>query len=131
MSLYLVGLLDMDRVFPLVADFMASSYKTFGNVAPHDLYRMCCTRQAFMFVDVLETPRNAVVCALETRGGETVLNVIAMGGKGGENWKSMFAEICDFGKRFGASRTRFNGRKGWQKVLPQARVVGFIYEVEN
>lgn len=129
--MYMVGIMDVDRVFPLVLPYIEASARQNSNLTAADAYMMCASRRAMLFVDDLDEPRNAMVCAFEMRSGVNTLNVLAMGGKGGENWSKLLAGVREFGRRFGAPKTRWVGRKGWQKVLPEARVIGQVYEVDN
>lgn len=130
MTPLLVSHYAIDAVFPKVASYLAEALGTATAWTVADLATVCSNRGAFLFVDDASHPGNALVCRFETWGGRQVLNIIAMAGKGGEDWPEALDTIRDFAVVHGAESVVFHGRIGWQRKLPEARVIYQTYEIE-
>jgi hypothetical protein len=120
----------IDLVFPKVAGWLDKALGKHSNMTVTRLYEMCRTGGGLLFVDVPEEPQNALVCQFDEHRGKRVLVVLAMGGKGGQNWNKLFDEVCSWAKAFGASEVIFEGRFGWQRVLPKVKPVKQTYVME-
>lgn len=130
MGISLISVPYIDGVFPKVSGWIARALGKHSAITLPRIYQMCRASEAFLLVDHAAEPTNAMVVQFDNRGGDRVLLVLAMGGKGGENWNTMFDEVCTWGKSLGAVRAVFDGRKGWQRVLPKAKVISQTYAVE-
>lgn len=120
----------VDLVFPKAAPWLAKALGKHTSMTIPRLLRMCSAREAFLFVDDPQEPQNAMVAQFDKWGGDDVLVVLAMGGKGGENWAQVFQSVKDFAKAYGAKAVSFEGRMGWQRALPEARVIRQTYRIE-
>jgi len=128
--IHLVAHPYVDLVFPKVAPWLAKAVGKFTSLTLPDLLSLCSARRAFLFIDHPEEPTNALVGQFDTRGGESVFVVLAMGGRGGENWPKLFDAVAEFAKTYGSKAVYWEGRKGWQRVIPKAKVIKQTYRFE-
>lgn len=131
MTPLLVSHYAVDEIFPKVAAYLHSALGTHIGWTLPDLHSACSSRNALLFVDEVEHPKAVMVARFEVWGGEQVLNCIAMGGAGGENWPEAMAHIKRFAALYGARAVVFHGRKGWQRVLPEAEVIYQSYRIRT
>lgn len=128
----LVNHYDVDAIFNKIANMLSRS--VVGR--PTDwtifqLFQMCSSRQAFLFVDDYENPKAALVCRFIWWGPQCVLEIIAMASNVTENWAEALEEVKAFAAGMGVTKITLSGRAGWKRALRgKAKVVGYIYEVE-
>lgn len=64
----------------------------------------------------------AITRVTQCRSGFAVLEIIAMGGAGLDQWGSEFFEVVEsWGKSNGCTKSIFTGRLGWRKRAPGYR----------
>lgn len=127
----LVNHYHVDDVFNKVTDVIAKAVvgRNTDWTIPQ-LFQMCSSRQAFLFVDDLVNPKAALICRFILWGTEYVLEVIAMASDVADDWLQALDEVKLFAKGLGVEKITFSGRIGWKKALKgKAKVVGYIYEV--
>lgn len=74
-------------------------------------------------------PFFAVVGTVIHQTGDA-LEILFAGGDDMPAWLDQLEEIKAFGRLNGCKYLRFVGRKGWSRVLPDARVIRHLYEME-
>ena len=129
MTPQLVSHYAVDHVFPKCAPILAKALGTHTAWTMGELFTLCSNRGAWLFVDDLNQPKDALVGRFETWGGKPVFHCIAMGGNG-ENWPDAMDTIADFASNFGVKAIAFGGRIGWQRVFKNARVTSQTYLLE-
>jgi hypothetical protein len=129
MTPQLVSHYAVDAVFPKAAPILAKALGSHTAWNIPDLATLCSNRGAWLFVDDLNAPKDALVGRFEIRGDGEVFNIIAMGGKG-EDWPAAMETIKDFVSTFGVKFIDFGGRIGWQRLFPGARVMYQNYRIE-
>jgi hypothetical protein len=126
---FLVSHWSVDAVFPKAAPILAKALGTHTAWTVAELATLCSNRGAWLFVDDMEHPKDALVGRFEVWGGQQVFNILVMGGKG-EDWPTAMDTIKDFVSTFGVNRIRWDGRIGWQRVFKDARVIYQAYQIE-
>jgi hypothetical protein len=126
---FLVSHYATDAVFPKAAPILAKALGTHTAWTMADLATLCSNRGAWLFVDDMEHPKDALVGRFEVRGGREVFHIIALGGEG-EDWPEAIKSIQDFANTFGVKTLVWGGRIGWQRVFKNARVTSQTYQLE-
>ncbi|MCP5099925.1 MAG: hypothetical protein GY943_30600 [Chloroflexi bacterium] len=72
----------------------------------------------------------AIVFRIEDWRGKTVCRVMALGGEGDFDWPAMLDELKVYCKSIMVTKIIFGGRKGWERVIKNARVTSVNYEVD-
>lgn len=102
-----------------------------GDITPDWLFEICRKGDALLFVAHEENVVMAgLVCRVENWSGRRVLRIQAAAGWGLERWLPALRDYREWLQRLGVNQVIFEGRKGWQRVLPRARVVRQVYEVD-
>ncbi|MBL4591256.1 MAG: hypothetical protein JKY96_04785 [Phycisphaerales bacterium] len=72
----------------------------------------------------------AATTIIELRENQKVLTVQHCGAKGMDGWKEHLEVFTNHAKNNQCSSIEFEGRPGWQRVLPQVSVVSTTYRME-
>jgi hypothetical protein len=126
---FLVSHYAVDAVFPKAAPILAKALGTHTGLTLADLGAICSNRGAFLFVNCIDHPKDAMVGRFETWNGQQVFNILAMGGEG-EHWPEAMETIKQFARQYGASKIVFHGRRGWARALPETREIYRTYAIE-
>lgn len=128
----LAGVEEVDALWPVFADGMQECCRRSGGDITPDWLFMCCRRgEALLFViDVEGKPKAALVARPEQWGPDRVLRLIAAAGTEMDRWLGELSDHRAFIDRLGISKVIFEGRKGWERVVPKARVLRHVYEVD-
>lgn len=122
----------IDAYFPLVSPYLEKAIehgRCSGWTVP-GLYQACARREAILFVDSHENPKNALVGRFETWAGEGVFYIMFMGGEGGGDWAEGVKHVREFANQFGVNRVCAHLRKGWLKHF-KAREIVSLCEIEE
>lgn len=122
----------VDAYFPLVAGHLdkAIKHNRCSAWTIQGVYRACAMREAYLFVDDNENPKNALVGQFVHWDGEPVFYVMFMGGEGGADWPEAFKGIRQFAEQYGCKRIAASLRDGWFKHL-KARKLATLCEIEE
>lgn len=72
----------------------------------------------------------ALVCRLEDWKGGTVLRIVGAASDDRRGWFALWPDFAAEAGRMGAARIVFDGRRGWARKIPEARILRQVYEVE-
>lgn len=126
----LVQVQHVDGLWPHVKDgFQKALLKTGGDLALGSLWQQCRAGEAFLVVVHDDGVMAAAIVRPELWATGNKLRVLALYGEGMGDW---FQDIMDMGKRIaadcGANALIFEGRRGWSKKFPRARILRVLYE---
>lgn len=131
MQVSVVPVLHIDQFWPSLREgFHRSVMKTGGDLTTGDLWVACRSGSAFLIVahDGDEI-RGASIWRPETWQSGKKMRCLALYGAGMKDWiqdmREMAARIA---KDCGATSLVSEGRLGWQKVFPKAKVLRALYE---
>lgn len=132
MTPYLVSHYGVDAIFPRVAGYLqkAIEHNRCSGWTTAALYQACSRREAFLFVDDIENPKNAMTLRFETWGGEPVCYIMFLGGEGGCDWVAAMPHIRKFAEALGAKRVCANLRDGWLRKFKAKRLAS-LCEIEE
>lgn len=132
MTLELVPLVHVDEIWKHVASGMERACaRSGGGVSAPWLFGECRAGRALLFaVCGDKAVHAALVARVEERQGGRVLNILMACGHGMGRWLDIIRQHRDWPVRLGVSTVAFEGRPGWRRVLPEARVVRHVYQVE-
>lgn len=128
----LVPLSHVDQIWPALADGMKEACRRGGgDLTPDWLFTVCRKGDALLFVahDELEI-QAGMICRVENWSGERVLRILAACGWDMGRW---LPSVCDYREwldSIGVAKVVFEGRKGWERAVPRARVLRQVYEVD-
>lgn len=122
----------VDIVFPKIAPWIepAISHNRCSEWTLDAVYGECVNGRMMLFVDDMQTPKNALVGKFSTWGGERVFYIAFMGGAGGENWPVAMRQIKEFAAKFGVTRVTANLRDGWMKHF-KVKKLTTLCEIED
>lgn len=117
----------VDSFWPHVKDgFEKARLKTGSSLTVGSLWQQCRSGEAFL---VVVHDEKSVLAGAVVRPEESKLRVLVLYGGDMDEW---FNDIVAFGKRIaadcGADALRFEGRAGWKKKFPKAKVLRVLYE---
>jgi hypothetical protein len=61
-------------------------------------------------------------------GGELICLILGLGGAGMKQWLHLIEDIEQYARDEGCARMRIEGRRGWQRALPEYQRTGVILE---
>lgn len=130
MPISLVSTQHVDAVWPSVrGGFQRFIDKTDSGLSTGDLWIKCRAEGAFLIVAHDDAIRGASIWQTETRMSGRKLRCVALWGDGMNGWiHDMRAMAQDIARNCGANALISEGRLGWQRVFPDARVRSAIYE---
>jgi hypothetical protein len=128
----LVPVAEVDQVWPAIAEGMAEACRRCGDdVTPWHLFSWVRRSDALLFVATAdEQIKAALVVRPEQWGGRNILRILALTGWDIDRWLPELAAHRDWPDALDATSVVFEGREGWKRKLPKARVVRSIYEVD-
>lgn len=131
MSIHLVPLAEVDHAWPAIAEGMKEAVRRGGDdlTVPY-LFQACRSGAALLFVAVAdEEVKAALVCRPEQWGAKRVLRILALCGWDISDWLPTLRSYRTWPNALDVEAVVFEGRKGWERTIPEARVLRQIYEV--
>jgi hypothetical protein len=131
-SIHLVPLAEIDRVWPILAGGMKEAVRRGGDdlTVPY-LFQQCRSGAALLFVAVAdEEVKAGLVCRPEQWGSKRVLRILALCGWDVSDWLPTLRSYRTWPNALDVEAVVFEGRAGWKRVIPEARVLRSVYEVE-
>lgn len=127
----LIPLSHVDQVWPHLSEGMKEACRRGGgDLTPDWLFAVCRKGDALLFVAHDDLVIQAgLVCRVETWSGQRVLRILAACGWDMDQWLPAVREYREWLRNLDISRVVFEGRRGWQRAIPQARVLRQVYEV--
>lgn len=127
----LVPVGEIDRVWPALNDGMTDGCRRCGDdLTAWDLFSQCRRSDALLFVWFDNEIKAGLVVRPEQWGTEQVLRILMLTGHEIDKWLPQL-EACDDWKKFvGNLPVIFEGRLGWQRKMPKARVLRVVYKLE-
>jgi len=127
----LVPVLLVDNAFNHVSEGLQKSCdRSGGDLDVAYLWRECRSGQAMLYVvSQDDTVKGAVVLRFENWSGKGVLRTLALWCNGLGVWDALDAKAHEIGRQFGAKSLVAEGRKGWERRYPNAKVLRQLYEV--
>ncbi len=127
----LVPVLMVDDAFAKVSEGLQKSCdRSGGDLDAAYLWRECRTGQAMLYVVSHEADIiGAVVLRFENWSGKSVLRTLALWCNGLGVWDALDAKAHEIGRQFGAKSLIAEGRKGWERRYPNAKILRVLYEV--
>lgn len=132
MTIHLVPVADVDGIWPHLQSGMAEACNRCGDdITPWHLLSWCRRSDALLFVWFADEEIKAgLVVRPETWGKEQVLRILALTGHDIDEWLP-WLEACDVWKTYvGDLPIIFEGRKGWERKVPNASVLRVVYRME-
>ena len=128
----LVPLSHIDGVWPAIANGMKEAcWRCGGDITPDWLFQICRKGEALLFVaHEGEEIKAGLVCRVENWSGAKVLRIQAACGMNMETWLQSVMDYREWLDNLAIEKVIFEGRKGWERMVPQARVLRQVYEVE-
>ena len=126
-----VPLWQIDGIFEHIAEGLQKSCdRTGGDIDAAYLFRECRSAAAMLVVAAEnELIIGAVVLRFENWSGKSVLRTLALWCNGDGAWESLNAKAHEIGRQFGAKSLIAEGRKGWERRYPNAKILRSLYEV--
>lgn len=130
--IYIVPQHLVDAYFPLVAGHLqkAIEYTDYSEWDLQSVYRAVALREAFLFVDHPEHPKNALVGKFVRFRGHTAFALQFIGGEGGYDWCEGVKEIRKFAAQYGVMELVGWPRKGWKRLF-NCKVVTEMCVIED
>ena len=128
MNIHLVPFAQVDATFPYCELFFQQAIKRGGGddlTVPY-LWSECRSGRAFLYVHGKEQIQNAMILRFEN---PDIARILVMGGDGGLDWMEEIEALGETIKNH-AKKLVFQGRKGWQRKLPNTRIKAVVYEKE-
>jgi hypothetical protein len=126
----LAGAHQVDGLWSQIADGLEHACrKTGGDLTAHYLWTECRSGRAFLVVVSAETIIAASVWRFEQWTTGRKLRCLALYGVGMKDWLRPHRKLIeDLAKVGGATSLVTEGRKGFQRIFPAARVLRLLYE---
>jgi hypothetical protein len=130
MQVSLVAVTNIDAIWPQVrGGFHRSVMKTGGDIETGDLWVQCRSGAAFLLIAHDEQIKGASIWRADTWQTGRKLRCLALYGHGMTDW---IGDMHEMAKRLaadcGATSLVSEGRLGWQKIFPKAKVLRALYE---
>lgn len=128
----LVPVWQIDGAFEHVAKgLQLSCERGGGEIDAAYLHRECRSANAVLVV-VTEKDQHlgAVVLRFENWSGRSVLRTLALWCDGPGVWDAINSKAHEIGKQFGVKSLIAEGRRGWERRYPNAKVLRQLYEVD-
>jgi hypothetical protein len=126
----LVAVPNIDAIWPHLREgFHRSVMKTGGDIETGDLWVQCRNGSAFLFIAHDTEIRGASIWRPDTWQTGRKLRCLALYGSGMGDW---IGDMHEMAKRLaadcGATSLVSEGRPGWAKIFPKAKVLRALYE---
>jgi hypothetical protein len=138
MQVSLVPVVNVDSFWPSLREgFQRALLKTGGDLTTGDLWVQCRNGSAFLLVASNHVKSNmdemtlvgASIWRPDTWQSGRKLRCLALYGSGMNNWiDDMRALAADIARNCGATSLVSEGRLGWQRIFPKAKVLRALYE---
>lgn len=128
----LVPIWQVDSVFEQIAKGLQTSCdRSGGDLDASYLHRECRSSAALLVVaSDKKIITGAVVLRFENWSGKSVLRTLALWCNGKGAWEALNTKTHEIGKLYGAKSLIAEGRKGWERRYPNAKVIRQLYEVD-
>lgn len=133
MNSTLVRPADVDEIWHLISERIdACLRERHGDCTAGDLWTLCRAGTAFLLVAHDGTAiKSASIWRFETWTNEPVFRCLIAVGEDMESWFEGVREIVTrMAKEGGAKSLVCDGRKGWQRRIPEAQVIRQTYRIE-
>ena len=129
MNIQLVGTNQIDQVWPAIRHQVEKSIQRglADDITVADIYASLRGGQWFLFV-ADDLSASLVLRFQFTTKGE-IARIVTFSSERSEDWALWIEKIKKFAKQNGVDRMVFDGRKGWQRVLP-VKLIRCTYEME-
>lgn len=127
----LVSVDRLDAIWPHVREALEHACRrTGGDLTSGDLWAMCRRSEAYLLIaHDGERMQAASVWKPENWSSGRKLRCLAVAGTGMKNWlQPMREEAAKLAKILGATAFVADGRTGWKRTFPKARVVRVVLE---
>lgn len=131
MNISLVPLHLIDGIWPSVKDgFQRASDRFGGDLTVGELWQLCRSGNAFLFVvHDDQTVAAATAWRPELWGSGPKFRCLALYGTNMADWMpELHEKVKQAAVQCGATSLMSDGRAGWQKVFPKAKVLRMVYE---
>jgi hypothetical protein len=127
----LVPLWHIDSAFEQVAQGLQKSCdRSGGDLDAAYLHQQCRSSASMLVIASNDTDIiGAVVLRFENWSGKSVLRTLALWCNGLGVWDALDAKAHEIGRQFGAKSLVAEGRKGWERRYPNAKVIRQLYEI--
>jgi hypothetical protein len=131
-EVHLVPVPAVDEVFPkIVSGIERACSKGGGDLTAAYLWQECRASRAFLLIAVDGEILGACIWRFETWAGKSVMKCLAAWGTRMAEWEPAMREKSETLARLGgAVKILADGRTGWARRYPKARVVRVLYEVD-
>lgn len=122
---------QVDSTFEHVASGLERSCKrSGGDLTASYLFEQCRSSSALLVVASDDTRIvGAVVLRFENWTGKSVLRTLGLWCSQKGAWESLNTKTHEIGKLYGAKSLVAEGRKGWERRYPNAKILRQLYEV--
>jgi hypothetical protein len=131
MQVSLVPVLNVDQFWPHLREgFHRSVMRTGGDLTTGDLWSQCRNGSAFLLIaHEGEEIRGASIWRPDTWQTGRKLRCLALYGSGMKHWiEDMHGMAKSIAIDCGATSLVSEGRLGWQRIFPKAKVLRALYE---
>jgi hypothetical protein len=124
---------EIDALWESVGPMFARATERFGDdLSPGELWQMCRSGNAFLLLVFNDDGVILACCFRFDRWSKgTVLRVLSLAGDEMALWQEQAVDfLMKTAKANGATRIIAEGRKGWERVYKNTRVLRCTYELE-
>jgi hypothetical protein len=121
----------LDKVWPLVERFAREAMKHARGEDTPEMFLADCRRADAQIWLAAEKATVLAACGTSIdvrRDGNKVFNIRWLSGRDYDSWQHHFDRMKLWAASKGCTSLYYRGRPGWQRMRPQARVAGVIYE---
>lgn len=131
-KLQLVPLIHVDEIWQQVALGVEEACRRSGDdMTGPFLFGECRAGRALLFAIIESGNVNAaLVCRVENWNGCRILRILAATGHGMADWLGAITSHRLWPEHLACQKIIFEGRRGWERVLPEARILRLTYEVD-
>lgn len=132
MRLDLVPVLHVDEVWLQVSDGMEKACQRNGcaYTAPY-LFAECRSGRALLFAIADDgNVHAALVGCVEDIQGERIFRILAMCGRNMKTWLDTIVSHEKWVNHLNCKKVRFEGGEAYRRLVSEAKVVSFTYEVD-
>lgn len=124
--------MQVDYYWPHIAPYLAKACaRTQNTTSPAWLYQQCQNGNSSLLLGV-ENDKVILtaVITFQTRGGENVANICAMGGGNLKLWEEHFPDLAKWCAMHGAGAITYTGPKAYARLFPKGEAISMNYKVE-
>lgn len=108
---------QVGEFWPYVEKFLKAATDRCGTWSIGELRREIDKGALLWIVWDGEAVRSATITRLLQEERGLVLEAVAHGGEGNQDWRMLYEEIEDYGRNEGCIISRMSGREGWRRVF--------------